>query len=127
MQATQGTSASIYDRIGGAAAVTAAVDLFYNKVIKDALLQPFFADLDLNRQRRKQVAFLTAAFGGPTKYTGKDLRAGHAHLVKRGMSDAHFDAVARHLLATLKEARLPLLRSRGSEESRGAGWRQRQP
>jgi len=66
MQANQESSASLYERLGGQAAVTAAVDLFYNKVIKDPLLQPFFTRLDLNRQRRKQVAFLTAAFGGPT-------------------------------------------------------------
>jgi hemoglobin len=44
------------------------------------------------------------AFGGPDAYKGKDLREAHAHLVKeRGLTDAHFDAVAGHLKGTLEE------------------------
>jgi hemoglobin len=107
MLGTQDSSATLYDRIGGKAAVKAAVDLFYDKIMKDSLLRPFFASVDLKRQRGKQAAFLTAAFGGPTKYTGKDLRHGHAHLVARGMSDAHFNAVAAHLQSTLRDLAVP--------------------
>lgn len=46
---------------------------------------------------------MTWAFGGPSEYRGRDLRAAHAKLVKQGLGDAHFDAVARHLDATLRE------------------------
>ena len=31
------------------------------------------------------------------------MRAGHAHLVKRGLSDEHFDAVVENLATTLEE------------------------
>jgi hemoglobin len=81
----------------------AAVDLFYQKVIDDQLTRPFFKDLDMKAQATKQVAFMTWAFGGPAEYKGRDLRSAHAGLVKRGLNDQHFDAVARHLAATLRE------------------------
>ena len=48
-----------------------------------------------------------AAVGGPNKYTGLDMRKGHAHLVKRGLDDSHFDAVVEDLGATLKELKVP--------------------
>ena len=31
------------------------------------------------------------------------MRKGHAHLVKRGLNDMHFNAVAEHLGGTLEE------------------------
>jgi hemoglobin len=106
MLAKRDIAQTLYEQIGGKAAVSTAVDGFYTKVIGDPLLRPFFDGVDLKRQRAKQVSFLTMVFGGPTKYTGKDLRSGHAHLVKRGLSDQHFDAVAGHLHATLKELKV---------------------
>lgn len=92
---------SLFDRLGGRAAVEAAVELFYEKVLADDLLSPFFANTDMTRQRAQQKAFLTFAFGGPNNYTGQDLRTAHAPLVEKGLGDAHFDAVAGHLQATL--------------------------
>lgn len=94
---------SLYERLGGEAAVLAAVHLFYAKVIEDELTSPFFADLDVAAQAQKQVAFMTWAFGGPTEYRHRDLRTAHAHLLDRGLDDAHFDAVATHLASTLRE------------------------
>ena len=96
-------SASLYERIGGQAAVMAAVDLFYQKVMADELTRPFFASLDMKALTTKQVAFMAWAFGGPAEYKGRDLRTAHAGLVERGLGDQHFDAVARHLEATLRE------------------------
>jgi hemoglobin len=43
------------------------------------------------------------AFGGPANYKGRDLKTAHAGLVQRGLGDAHFDAVARHLATTLED------------------------
>ena len=98
---------SLYDQIGGAPVVEAAVDLFYRKVLTDDLISHFFDDTDMNEQRAKQKAFLTMALGGPHEYTGKDLRTAHAPLVEKGLDDSHFDAVAGHLQATLEELGVP--------------------
>ncbi len=98
---------SLYERIGGDAAVNAAVDLFYRKVLADERIKHFFEGVDMDKQASKQKAFLTMAFGGPHNYTGEDMRKGHAHLVARGLNDSHFDAVMENLGATLKELGVP--------------------
>lgn len=97
----------LYQRIGGADAVKAAVTIFYDKVLADPSIAPFFEGVDMARQASKQRAFLIMAFGGPNAYTGADMRRGHAHLVARGLNDAHFDAVVGHLAATLTELGVP--------------------
>ena len=94
---------SLYEQIGGEAAVNAAVDIFYRKVLSDERINAFFDDVDMEKQAAKQKAFLTMAFGGPHNYTGLDMRQGHAHLVARGLNDSHVDAVIEDLGATLRE------------------------
>jgi hemoglobin len=94
---------SLYEQIGGEAAVNAAVDLFYRRVLSDDRIAHFFDDVDMERQAAKQKAFLTYAFGGPNHYSGLDMRKAHAHLVARGLNDDHFNAVAENLVATLQE------------------------
>lgn len=100
-------SDSIFDQIGGAAAVDAAVDIFYRKVLSDDSISMFFDDTDMDAQRDKQRSFLTMVFGGPNEYTGKDLRTAHAPLVEKGLNEDHFMAVAGHLQATLEELNVP--------------------
>ncbi|QJD31211.1 group I truncated hemoglobin [Methylococcus geothermalis] len=99
--------ASLYAQIGGEAAVDAAVEIFYRKVLADPRINRFFEGVDMEKQAAKQKAFLTMAFGGPHNYTGMDMRRGHAHLVQQGLNDSHFDAVMEHLGATLKELNVP--------------------
>jgi hemoglobin len=98
---------NLFEKIGGAGAVDAAVDIFYRKVLKDNRIKHFFEGVDMDKQAAKQKAFLTMAFGGPHNYTGADMRKGHAHLVARGLNDSHFDAVMENLGATLKELNVP--------------------
>jgi hemoglobin len=95
---------SLYERLGGRDAVRAAVDIFYEKVLADPILQEKFTNTDMNRQKAHQRAFLTYAFGGPNEYAGKDLREGHKHL---NLKEEHFTAVAGHLQATLEELNVP--------------------
>ena len=98
---------TLYERIGGEAAVDAAVELFYHKVLSDYRINRFFGKTDMETQIAKQKAFFTMAFGGPNNYTGGDMRSVHAHLVKMGLDDSHFDAVMEHLGATLVELGVP--------------------
>ena len=101
------SEASLYERLGGEAAITATVGMFYERIMSDRSLAPFFADLDMDRQIDKQIAFMTMAFGGPHGYTGRDLRTAHARLVQNGLNGTHFDAVAGHLQATLEALTVP--------------------
>jgi len=104
---SQSNEKSLYEQIGGEPAMNAAVELFYRKVLTDERISRFFEDVDMERQAAKQKAFLTMVCGGPSGYTGKDMRVGHAHLVKQGLSDVHFNAVAEHLGSTLSELGVP--------------------
>ncbi|MCH8188647.1 MAG: group 1 truncated hemoglobin, partial [Proteobacteria bacterium] len=106
-EAVEQPNQSLFDRLGGAAAVDAAVDLFYRKVLSDPTVNRFFDLTDMEGQRAKQRAFLTMAFGGPNDYTGKDLRTAHAPLVAKGLNETHFGAIAKHLQDTLFELKLP--------------------
>jgi hemoglobin len=95
---------TLYEKIGGAAAVDAAVDVFYTKVLADDRIKHFFDGVDMKRQAGHQKAFLTYAFGGTPNYPGKNMREAHKHLVEKlGLNDSHFDAVIENLGATLTE------------------------
>ena len=94
---------SLYERLGGEAAVDTAVDIFYRKVLTDDRVNEFFDDVDIEKQAAKQKGFLTMVFGGPNDYTGKDMRDGHKHLVDRGLNDSHVDVIIELLGGTLKE------------------------
>ncbi len=95
--------ATLYEEIGGAPAVEAAVEVFYRKVLMDDRIAHFFDDTDMDRQIAKQQGFLTMVFGGPNAYTGRAMREGHRHLVARGLDDTHVDVVIGHLGDTLRE------------------------
>jgi len=95
---------SIYEKIGGDAAVDAAVDIFYKKVLSDDRISHFFESVDMAGQIQKQKSFLTMAFGGPNAYTGKDMREAHKHM---NLTEEHFGAVAEALVGTLEELDVP--------------------
>ncbi len=94
---------SLFERLGGQGAVNSAVDIFYRKMLTDERVSHFFEDIDMEKQILKQKGFLTMVFGGPNNYSGKNMHEGHAHLVKRGLTDNHVDIVIEHLGTTLKE------------------------
>lgn len=98
---------SLFEKIGGDGAVDAAVDIFYQKVIGDVALAPFFDGINMERQKRMQKAFLTVAFGGPNNYSGQGMRAAHARPVAIGLNETHFNKVAEHLQRTLLELSVP--------------------
>lgn len=95
---------SVYEEIGGAAAVDAAVDIFYRKVLADDRISTFFDAIDMKAQHKKQKAFFTMAFGGPNNYSGRDLREAHKGM---NLNDGHFGAVAENLVETLTELDVP--------------------
>ena len=98
---------TLYERLGGKEAVSTVVDTFYGKVLADDRISNYFDGVNMKKQKLKQKAFLTMVFGGPTKYTGKDMREGHKHLVSKGLNDSHVDAVIELLGSSLKEHGVP--------------------
>lgn len=99
---------TLYDRLGGAAAVDLAVEKFYDRVLADERVQHFFAHMDMQRQKQHQKDFMTYAFGGAQDWRGRSMRDAHKDLVaEMGLTDQHFDAIAEDLVATLVELEVP--------------------
>ena len=95
---------SIYDEIGGRAAVDAAVANFYQRVLADPALAPYFEGVDIDRLKRHQRAFIGMALGGPVAYAGRDMKAAHAGL---DVTAEAFASVVSHLVDTLTMLGVP--------------------
>jgi Bacterial-like globin len=76
--ATLAGHGTLYERLGGEAAIKEIVWLFYQRVIADPQLVGYFSGVDMMRQRRHMATFLSGALGGPRTYTGRDLETAHA-------------------------------------------------
>lgn len=98
---------NLYERIGGENAVKATVIKMYDKILSDEELAPFFENINVEKLRLSQIAFVTYAFGGPNHYSGKSLRIAHKGAVSHGLNDQHFDRVALHLKTAMQELHVP--------------------
>ena len=97
MTMTTGTD-SVYEAIGGRAALAAAVNDFYGRLLADPVLSPLFPHGAGARHRAYVVTILGEALGGPERYRGPDIAGAHRGL---GIAEAHFDRAAAHLDDTL--------------------------
>ncbi len=95
---------TVYKRLGGAAGLAKAVELFYEKVLADSALAGFFENVDMGRLKRQQRAFLARALGGPAKYRGPDMEAAHVHLE---ITREDFERTAGHLVSALADLGAP--------------------
>ena len=71
------TEDTLYDRLGGHGAISAVVDNFYDRLVADPDLGPFFEGADLDRLRETQTDFLCEAAGGPQTYDGPSIENAH--------------------------------------------------
>ena len=95
---------SDYERIGGAPAVRAVVNRFYQLVLHDDRLAGFFTGVDMSRLKRHQAQMISQVMGGPVAYEGRELRSAHVDL---GIRPSDFAAVVDHLVTALREAGAP--------------------
>lgn len=89
---------SLYERIGGEPAISAAVDRFYERVLADPELKNFFNGV--SRLKAHPHAFLSPAVEGPRQDSGAPMRDAHSRLT---IEQQHFDGVAVYLVETLRE------------------------
>jgi hemoglobin len=68
---------TLYGRLGGKEGISAVVDDFYDRLVADDLLGPFFEDADLDSLRRTQTLFLCEAAGGPQEYDATPVKEAH--------------------------------------------------
>jgi hemoglobin len=90
---------TLFERVGGKQAITELVDKFYDRVVADPELRPFFKNVSMDKIRRMQREFFSAALDGPIIYTGRPL--GYVHH-GRGITKHHFSLYVGHLIHTLQ-------------------------
>jgi hemoglobin len=94
---------SLYERVGGAQVVDSLVDEFYERVLNDPSLAPYFKGVSMASLRRMQSEFFAAALDGPVRYTGRPIIHAHQHLKIRLVD---LQAFVRHLFDTLQSYEL---------------------
>ena len=98
---------ALYDDLGGAPAIAAALDSFYPKVLADPKLSRHFAGVDIDKLKIRVGAFFAMATGGPGDYAGPSLQAVHARLVAEGLNDEVFDSFVGLFEGVLRELGVP--------------------
>jgi hemoglobin len=93
----------LYEEIGGPKTIQELVRIFYDRVLADPGLAPFFPSTDMEALRAKQVMFLTMLMGRTRTFSGRDLGGAHAGARAQGLTDAHFDALLGHFGAAMRE------------------------
>lgn len=91
---------SLYTAIGGQEALRSVVQDFYQMVYYDHQLQGYFDDTNMDALRDHQTAFLSMVTGGPSDYSGRDMRAAHAGL---NITKQDFDLVVSYLSRALTQ------------------------
>jgi hemoglobin len=97
-------SGKLYDRLGGKAAIEAVVDDFFARVAADPAINASFAVSHVPRTRQRLIELLCLATGGPCTYSGRDMKTTHKGM---GVTEAQFNALAGHLVATLDKFKVP--------------------
>ena len=98
---------SLYARLGGYDAIALVVDDFITRLATDKRFEKFFTGFRNNSKKRLRQHILDqfcVAAGGPCVYTGRDMRTSHKGL---GISEADWDAAAKHLVAALDKYKVP--------------------
>jgi len=68
---------TLYVRLGERDGIRTVVDDFYDRLVADDQLGPFFEDADMDLLRRTQTDFLCEAAGGPETYDAAPVREAH--------------------------------------------------
>lgn len=74
------TVPSLYEWVGGSAALEKLFTRFYERVPEEPLLRDVFAKMD-PKHAKHVAAFVAEVFGGPKVYSSE--RGGHPHMVRK--------------------------------------------
>jgi len=98
--AGQETTKTLYDRLGGKAAITAVVDQFVTNVADDKRINARFSTTDIPRLKKNLADQVCMASGGPCTYSGRDMTTTHAGMK---ITTADFNALVEDLVASLNK------------------------
>lgn len=96
--------ASLYDRLGGQAAIVAVVDDFVANVAADKRVNRFFRKTNIANLKTRLVEQICQGSGGPCTYGGRTMKDTHKGM---GVTDAQFNYVVEDLQKTLNKFNVP--------------------
>src|SRR5258705_2787147 len=100
-QPAQGVT--LYERLGGRAAITAVVDDAIVNVSADPRINQRFANLG-SELAKNLIDLICLRTGGPCKYTGANMATAHEGMFIR---DDEFDALVEDMAKSLDESKVP--------------------
>ena len=89
---------TLYEKLGGEAAINAVVDRFYDNMAADPIVKHFYENINLAKLRCRQKQFITLVTGGPSNYEGSDMKTAHCKL---NISKEDFKITWEHLQESL--------------------------
>jgi hemoglobin len=95
---------SLYERLGGEAAISAVIDDFVGRVAADTRINQKFAKSDVERVKFHLKEQVCAVTGGPCKYTGNSMPKAHKNMK---VTEGEFNALVEDLVATLDKFNVP--------------------
>jgi len=95
---------SLYERLGGQAAIEAVVNDFAGRVLADARVNKKFAKSNAPRLVKNLTDFVCKATGGPCTYDGLSMKASHKNMA---VTTGEFNALVEDLTATLDKFKVP--------------------
>lgn len=91
---------TLYEKYGGFSKISKIVISFYDTLLDNDEVGPFFDNVDMSRMVDHQTKFIASLLGGPASYTDNQLRQLHSHL---DITHAHFDELETVLQEALEK------------------------
>ncbi|HXT90733.1 MAG TPA: group 1 truncated hemoglobin [Trebonia sp.] len=91
---------SLYERLGGADAITAVVRAVVDRQMKDDRINQKFARTNEDRLIKEFADLICEATGGPCTYTGRGMTETHHNM---GVTNAEFQAFVEDVVAVLDD------------------------
>ena len=91
---------SVYDQLGGFSNVRKIVIEFYNRVLDEDELTPYFAKTNMEKQIDHQTKFISMLLGGPASFS--DIHLENVH-IKLNITNDHFELIKELITETLED------------------------
>ncbi len=95
---------SLYQSLGQQAGLTALMDDFVPRLLKDPRMEPFFAKANQQNLKEQLVSQICQLSGGPCKYKGVDMKSAHSEM---DITKGHFNALVEVLQLSMDAQKIP--------------------
>lgn len=95
---------ALYRDLGGRTNIQRFTDDFYDRMLRDPALAPYFDGVSAAYLKRVLADYFCVTAGGPCSYDGVSMKDAHTHL---GIDRAAFNGLVEHLQASMARAGVP--------------------